>query len=247
MHLSFNIYTSSADIICEIKRRNGRQVRSSYAALMGTNHKVDCEERILPFSSPKNKASNPRPKAVSKNSTYSKTEHFQIGLTKSCLLYSSVFRLQSCARRGVRYITDVHPPNTANMLCLQDMGKEEFKFVCEELGRPYMKASTEQPAFPVPGLIHNADYGRRCVCLIVEHGKSKIWVPFVVDGGSPHTLLGADALVGSVLIRMMFTVGYRLQFMAIRVWRRALNQKIRCCATSTFLAGATSGTPKCSN
>jgi hypothetical protein len=80
------------------------------------------------------------------------------------------------------------------MLWLQDMGKEQFKFVSEELGREYMGTTTEEPHFPVSGLIHNEDYGRRCICMIVEHAKARIWVPFIIDSGSPNNLLGADAL-----------------------------------------------------
>jgi hypothetical protein len=62
-------------------------------------------------------------------------------------------------------------------------------------GKEYMQNTEENPEFPVKGLIYNNSYGRRCVCLTVQRNQNKIWVPFVIDGGSPNIILGRDALI----------------------------------------------------
>ena len=97
--------------------------------------------------------------------------------------------------KGCRHISDRPKRNIGDLLWLRDMNKDDFIFVSKELGHEYMDdASGAKPTFPVKGMVFNNSNGRRCVCLTVERANKKIWVPFVISGGSPIVHLGEDCL-----------------------------------------------------
>ena len=95
----------------------------------------------------------------------------------------------------VRQIGEEVTHKNLDLLRLQDMDREDFQFVAEKLGKNYMEATTDAPKFPVHGMVYGNQFGRKCVLLTVKRRNKCIWVPFVLDGGSPNIILGHDALV----------------------------------------------------
>ena len=95
----------------------------------------------------------------------------------------------------MRTIGEDSNQKNADLLWLQDMDREDFKFVSEKLGKQYMEEAKYIPTFPVEGLIYGNQFGRKCVLLTVKRNNKCIWVPFVLDGGSPNIILGRDALL----------------------------------------------------
>lgn len=71
----------------------------------------------------------------------------------------------------------------------------DLSFICKRLGGDALQPTINQPAFPVNGMILHSVCQRAVVCLIVEKGENKIWVPFVVNNGSPYTYLRVDSFV----------------------------------------------------
>jgi hypothetical protein len=86
------------------------------------------------------------------------------------------------------------PVNLRDLLWLGDMGKDEFKFVSSKLGHEYMSVTTEEPTFPVHGMVYGFVHGRKMVNMIVQRGNIRINIPFVLDGGSPVNVISDDAL-----------------------------------------------------
>lgn len=74
------------------------------------------------------------------------------------------------------------------------MRSDDFEIVSKDLGKDYLAKTTDIPSFPVRGMIYSNACGRRCVCLTVQRKTTQVWVPFVIDGGSPNTMLGKEAL-----------------------------------------------------
>jgi len=93
-----------------------------------------------------------------------------------------------------RSIHDAIRTNLADRILLNDMKKDDFEFVSHSLGHQYMEKTTDEPAFPVNGKIFSNSNGRRRVCLTVQRRKdTKIWIPFVINSGSPDIILSEDA------------------------------------------------------
>ncbi len=116
---------------------------------------------------------------------------------KSIMLCShfAVKRLRSILPSvAKRFLEDYPSRFVGEALWLEDILREDLVFISESLGQPYLAETKDEPKFPVSGLVYSATNGRRCVNLIVERGKKKIYVPFIIDSGSPTNLISEDAL-----------------------------------------------------
>jgi hypothetical protein len=82
-----------------------------------------------------------------------------------------------------------------DILWLGNMKKTDFESVAKEFNHGYMEKTNDIPTFPVVGKIIGYNEGWRCVCMTVQAGQSRVWVPFVIASGSPVTLLGKDAML----------------------------------------------------
>lgn len=74
------------------------------------------------------------------------------------------------------------------------MKEEEFRLVSSKLGHEYMSRTTDAPTFPVHGMVYDFAKGGKMVNLIVERRNIRIYVPFILVGGSPVNVIGNDAL-----------------------------------------------------
>lgn len=91
-----------------------------------------------------------------------------------------------------RYLEN-NPILVGEALYFQDIKIVDLNFISESLGQPYLCETVDEPKFPVPGLIYTVN-GRRCVNLIMQRGEKKIYVPFIINSGSPANVIAEDTL-----------------------------------------------------
>lgn len=93
-----------------------------------------------------------------------------------------------------RYVEDF-AYNVGDSLWLQDIRRENLMYISEKLGsKKYLGETRDEPSFPVKGMIYSAMNGRRCVNLVVGLGNRKVYVPFIIDSGSPRSTLSEETL-----------------------------------------------------
>jgi hypothetical protein len=77
---------------------------------------------------------------------------------RSTMLFKSVLQRSTDTFRrctpAVRMIWEGSTQKNADLLCLQDMHREDFQFVSDKLGKQYMEEAKEVPTFPVKGLLY---------------------------------------------------------------------------------------------
>ncbi len=96
--------------------------------------------------------------------------------------------------RMSRTIAEYAGNNVEDIISVPNMNEDDLKFVSKELGKPYLGVTSDRPTFPVPGIIYTRTNGIRCVSLIVQKNDIKVWIPFVINSGSPVTVIGKPAL-----------------------------------------------------